>query len=330
MKKIMAIGAMAAMVAGAAFAADVSGALKVSTDMFNMEFKDGASPTVLGTGVASGGMGWGTRLQTSINGEKAGAQFSLSYHDWEDPAVDLFLHDTSVWFKPVDMLKVSILNQGDHINNSFENDKRVMHLDGAWKVELTPVAGLSFTTTLADKWINNGDVQDTGFQIAYKADGIGRFAAMMIGKDNFKDLRFGAGYSNKFADMIDMFADFAIGVKEGEANDLSFDAQAILTAGPATIKFFALYNNTLANSDDAMVDNSLLIRFKPSVKVGDATIYCDLADDDVIAEDVKMTVKPGVEFSVGEAACDFGAEFKIDAGTDTYKVSCPFTVAVNL
>ena len=46
MKKIIGILAVAAM-ATSMFAADVAAGLKVNTDMFNMEFKDGAKPTVL-------------------------------------------------------------------------------------------------------------------------------------------------------------------------------------------------------------------------------------------------------------------------------------------
>ncbi len=328
MKKIMAAAAMAALVAGAACAADVTGALKVGTDMFNMNFEDGAKPTVLKSGVESGGYYWGTRLQVGVSTEKAGAQLALSYQSWDNwdkLHCDLYLHDAQVWVKPIDMLKLSILGQGDHLNNSYVDDQRVMHVDGAWKADLTPVEGLTVSATLADKLVDNGDLKDAGLKVAYGAD-FGTVGAMFIAKDTFKDLRFGAGYSGSFGP-VDVFADAAIGLNDGKANNLAFDAQAVVKFEPVTVKAFCLYENTLADSGNAAADNKLLLRAKVEAALDPVTLYLEVKDDDFIADNFKMSVNPGVSFNIGAAGCDFGAVFTIDQN-GTSSVKCPFTVSV--
>ena len=338
MKKIVGILAVAAM-ATSMFAADVAAGLKVNTDMFNMEFKDGAKPTVLKAGLDSGGYYWGSRLQLGVSTDKAGGQFVLSYHGWDKSYgnwsewsnghvnnTDFHLYDYNVWFKPFDMLKISLLNQGDHLNNSYTDDKRVMHIDGAWKLDLTPIEGLTVSATLGNEWVKAGEFQDTGLKVTYGAD-FGTVGAMAIAKTNFKAWTFGAGYSGTVGP-ASVFADAAVSLADSKAKDLAIDMQAKVAFEPVTFTCFALYGNTLANSDNAIADNSLLLRAKGEVKIDAATVYVQVTDDDLIADNFEMSVQPGVVFNVGAASCEFGAKVTIKPN-GTSSISCPFTVGVN-
>ena len=331
MKKIVGILAVAAM-ATSMFAAEVAAGLKVNTDMFNMEFKDGAKPTVLNAGLDSGGYYWGSRLQLAVSSDKAGGQLALSYHGWDAAkegctnGPNFYLHDYKVWFKPFDMLKISLLNQGDHLNNSYVDDKRVMHIDGAWKLDLTPIENLTVSATLGNEWVKAGEFQDTGLKVTYGAD-FGTVGAMAIAKTNFKAWTFGAGYSGTVGP-ASVFADAAVSLADSKAKDLAIDMQAKVAFEPVTFTCFALYGNTLANSGNAIADNSLLLRAKGEVKAGAATVYVEVKDDDLIADNFVMSVQPGVVFNVGAASCDFGAKVTIDP-KGTSSISCPFTVGVN-
>lgn len=326
MKKIIGIMAVAAM-ATSMFAADVAAGLKVNTDMFNMEFKDGAKPTVLKAGLDSGGYYWGSRLQLGVSTDKAGGQLALSYQSWADGAsADFHLHDYNVWFKPFDMLKISLLNQGDHLNESYTNQKRVMHIDGAWKLDLTPIEGLTVSATLGNEWVKAGEFQDTGLKVTYGAD-FGTVGAMAIAKTNFKAWTFGAGYSGTVGP-ASVFADAAVSLADSKAKDLAIDMQAKVSFEPVTFTCFALYGNTLANSGNAIADNSLLLRAKGEVKIDAATVYVEVKDDDLIADNFEMSVKPGVVFNVGAASCEFGAKVTIKPN-GTSSISCPFMVGVN-
>lgn len=101
MKKLLAAGAMAAMLAGAAFAVDLSGTAKITFDAFSINNADPAAWTLF----SAPADGSSFEMKASTSDEKAGASVIIT-------AVNAAKVDGSIWFKPVDVLKVSVGTAG--------------------------------------------------------------------------------------------------------------------------------------------------------------------------------------------------------------------------
>ena len=192
MKKIVGIIAAVAM-AASVFAADiaVSGKLKITGDLFNYS---NDSFKVLnqtwhndGTG-ASANVYFGT---TSDDG-KAGASMTYLINEWAwdyTSAVKTSdvsaIKDFNVWFKPFDMLKIS-LNATD-----------------AFTAELAPMDGLTWsvifgTAGAGSYWFDGKNMYKLATKVVYTNDSIGTISARFAGKDNFKTFGGWVKYTNAF------------------------------------------------------------------------------------------------------------------------------------
>ena len=95
MKKIVTLMTVAA-IATSLFAADVSAQLKLGTNLWS-------NKAVLTTPASSGWDTNNTYYKLSVNGDKSGAEYCI----WDE---DAKFHGLSLWFKPVDSLKVTVGN----------------------------------------------------------------------------------------------------------------------------------------------------------------------------------------------------------------------------
>ena len=173
-------------------------------------------------------------LVLSANGDKAGAQFQMWYNYEGGDAAALKIRSTSLWFKPIDMLKVTI---GDVDVGTYKEmidwwkvasgEKAVTHQTYTWSSYATVSgAGLSVEVTPIDGlWLSAGVVATPGTNLAqitfdglknetYGAYGVAAkynlsnllglpmTAAISwrdAGKDSTKILAIGADYGNNFA-----------------------------------------------------------------------------------------------------------------------------------
>ena len=177
-------------------------------------------------------------LVLSANGDKAGAQFQMWYNYEGGDAAALKIRSTSLWFKPIDMLKVTIgdVDVGTYKemidwwkvavgNSASEHDN--WGTGGQWSsyatvsgaglsVEVTPIDGLWLSagvvatpdTNLAQIKFNGTKDETYGaYGVAAKYNlsnllGLPMTAAISwrdSGKDSYKIAAIGADYGNNFA-----------------------------------------------------------------------------------------------------------------------------------
>ena len=192
MKKIIGILAVAATFASSVFAADfaaravmegnIAGGDKDKVTIWSLSEKEQKDADA---------------LIVSVNGDNAGAQFQMWYKYDASGSAPLNIRNTNIWFKPIDMLKVTV---GDVSVGTYKEmidfwkvgsgERADAHQPWTWSgyasvegpglsLELTPIAGL---------WLNAGVTAKPGTSFA------------TIGKDSFEYAAYGAAAKYTFAD----------------------------------------------------------------------------------------------------------------------------------
>ena len=224
MKKIVGIIAAVAM-AGSLFAADFTMKSQINASLFNVtqtKIKDTNStepnkPIVTKSDVtALGGLAQGKTanyaemIGLSISDDKAGGEMKVWAKDGKDPS-DLVVGKYSVWFKPLDMIKITIGNWGTNLNQEHMDWWRAEAKTDSqgFAVSVYPMDGLSFDVAFLPGWGGNwfktnddglsqtedekkakgyitgkedAVLAETFFKVAYAADGIGTINAMFDAK----------------------------------------------------------------------------------------------------------------------------------------------------
>ncbi len=188
MKKIIAGLLAGAMTVGAAFAIDTSASVYMTGNLaFN---SDGSTHFI---NVYNTNQKDSDLLQFSLNGDKAGASFRL----WtnlagtdSDSSTYVYMRSAVLWFKPIDMLKISVGNVGTYLymerlhwwktpvggKASYTEDWDKRWSDycgvegGGISLALTPIKGLTFTLSSAPGFDTDNDGSVTGFSIAKNGD----------------------------------------------------------------------------------------------------------------------------------------------------------------
>ncbi len=192
MKKIVGILAVAATFASSMFAADfaaravmegnIAGGKKDEATIWSLSAKEQKD---------------GDALIVSVNGDNAGAQFQMWYKYDASGSAPLNIRNTNIWFKPIDMLKVTV---GDVSVGTLKEmidywkvgsgERADAHKPWTWSsyasvegpglsLELTPIAGL---------WLNAGVTAKPGTTFA------------TIKKDSFEYAGYGVAAKYTFAD----------------------------------------------------------------------------------------------------------------------------------
>ena len=135
MKKIMAIGAMAAMVAGAAFATDINGGLKLTGDLFSYDTDGNVVKALQMNNATVDNTSWHL-FSMSASGEKAGAWVNV---DGDQNGAKTYIDAAGIWIKPVDAFKLSFGNQYFYAHRG----------QFAWWTGLAKLEKQGFSTTIS-------------------------------------------------------------------------------------------------------------------------------------------------------------------------------------
>lgn len=313
----------------------------------------------------------------SANGDKAGASFQLwykydgtngenTYNDvgglYGDPNKAAEFHglrirNVSMWFKPVDALKVTV---GDTNLDSYKEHIFWWHgvygaKPGSWgafggeyiagngfKAEYTPINGLeltavalpgvgnAFISTAKGSKVANYGVK-AKFNIGTVADLPMTAAALYVDKGSQKYVAIGADYGNEWGGNFYAFANVSLNLNDNGLAGLAidnaeyfvFDALKVQTHLPVV----------LYKEGDAM-KVGLYATAKATYSLGSCSPYLILSnnrDGDAgwCFDNFKfaMTVQPGVTFNVGSAA--FDASLRLDIA-DSVNWQVPVAITVGL
>ena len=106
MKKIV-MGAAALLCAASMFAVDFAATIKMAGDIAGGAVTEGTADTTYIWKLNSNDQKDADALVVSVNGDKAGANFQFWYNYAGNDA-DLKVRSTNLWFKPIDMVKVTV------------------------------------------------------------------------------------------------------------------------------------------------------------------------------------------------------------------------------
>ena len=341
MKKIVGIFAAAAVLATSVFAADVSAGVRIEGSLFDYS-KDSISALTIN----HNNQFYHAPIAFSISDDKAGGTLKLTDLDGADSPDTVQSRCWSIWFKPDDILKITVgewtgaMNQ-EHID-WCNTDSGIGAEDGTYTLSLTPADGVSVDVTTVPGWgkawmSKAGDadaaIAPLGLLFNYSAD-FGKISAVFEGKDNFKTLKFGAAYANNFSG-FDMF----VNVLGFYANDNFAKVRAELwgqySADALTFQAFIVGGYNLkggydyswwhvgkSGAEGAFVGALL----KLSYALDGATAYLYVKSVNFLADPFAIEIKPGVTTNVGLCAIECAADVNLNGSAVTFGIPVNFTV----
>lgn len=367
MKKIIAITAMAAMVAAAAVAAEVSAGIKI--DVNAIEY-DAGTKEFKALEVNHHNNDWESPISFSVSGEKAGATLHLC----EGSGTDINSTKWNIWVKPIDMFTINVGHWDTNLNQesiSWGGTKSGIGSQGL-TFSLAPTEGFTFDATFAPgygtPWFSKGDgtdavIKELGFKVQYSADfgtvnaifdykGKTTTAATAGGYDWVDDdddpstapvwqattgdpasetpaeMKFGAGYKNTF-DPLTLWVNALGFVKGSDFDAVRLEAFEEVGIDALTVKAFEAFqfNTNLPDGADTKAKIDLNMKLYLGYKLGESTTaYLKIQDDDLLQENFKMSINPGVEFKVGDCGIDAGVEV---TAQEKIKFSVPVKFSMN-
>ena len=338
MKKIVGIIAAIAM-AASVFAVEFSGGMRLEGDLFN--FNDG---TINALKLAPVNQDYHRPFVFSVNGDEAGAQLKICEGDSGTEKTSAW----NIWFKPADAFKIYL---GAYDTNIFTES-----ID--WTGSLTQVSGFGYGFNIAAGALNwdvilgggsgsywmgkpkDGDasVKDFYTKVMFGAD-FGTIGAFFYANDTFKNMKFGAGFKGSAGD-VGFFFNFIGFVAGEEFAKIRAEADVTATLGSVGWQLFidGGYNlnakaagvTAMAGTDSwrlsggANAAEKAFVGFvtKFSIPVDAFGFYVYIKDNDLLADDFNMTIKPGFTTNVGACAIEVAVDI-----TAAKKVS--FSVPVN-
>ena len=357
MKKIVGIIG-AALLASSIFAVDFSAGVRLEGDLFNYSVskKDGSAISALME--KHNNEFYHAPIAFSISGDRAGGTLKLT-----DKAGDDVLSSAwSIWFKPLDMLKITVgahdfaINQ-EHIG--WCNSETHLETTGfacnlaidAFNMNLilNPGNGNAFMTA---KGTADPEVAELAATFGYSAD-FGSVNAFFDAANTFNDYRFAAGYNaggllpvalwvNVIGYAGDKFEEFkAIRGELDVAGTFGPVSNETFIAGGYNFKSMADFNGNFGGSESWHVGyigaaEKAFVGFytKFSMPVNGFGLYLEVKDSNVLADDFAINIKPGFTKSVGACAIDLGISAdistkKADANQNKVAIGVPVSFAVN-
>lgn len=350
MKKIVGILAVAAM-ATSMFAAEVAGNLKLNGKLANF---DGDNFTLLHAPDVESNP-WGNQtLKLSINADVAGASVDFlskkatatsvkvdtKAEKTEDMVkasdVDAVLGcNWKIWFKPADMVKLTVGNLGGYeLNSETINYTNLVNNSGwGYAGEVNVDAFSLAISSTSDKWLGkDNEVPNLYLRAGYAAD-FGKIQAALKATDTFKVLNIAAGYSGS-ADSISYFADVLFGMdSKGETTVNSLAADAFLRYGADALEVKAYLKAGIPMKSGAA------FTIAPKAYVGyqlDACkVSCEVNANTITIQDgadplTNINVTPKVEGNFGGMGWDVSAKMSIPcADGQKFTVEVPFGINLN-
>ena len=382
MKKIV-MGIAAIACAASMFAVDISSTVKMNADIVrksgdNVEF----------FAVNNKDQKDSDALIFSANGEKAGGQFQLwyrfdgtdggkSYKDiskkeagtstgsWEDDNVagtphGLRIRSVNLWFKPIDMIKVTV---GNVSVDSYTEKIFYWHgvhgeKPGTWgnfggdyiagvgvKTEVSPISGLDITFAfmpgIDTAWISTAEGSKvTNFALKAKYSNIADLplsaTVVYADKDQNKFIGIGADYGNLYGAGLYAFANISIAFdKDFKFTALSVDNYEKYSVDALKVEAH-LPVSIYKNGDKVGVGMHASV--KASYTIDAFTPYLVVTNepdgdtgwifDDNFADNFKITTNVGTTFGVGSA--NFNAYLRLDFAKDTVNWKVPVDITVSL
>lgn len=385
MKKIV-MGIAAIACAATMFAVDISSTVKMNADIVR---KSKSGDNVEFFAVNNTDQKDNDALIFSANGEKAGGQFQLWYRfdgtdglnlykdqtkkeagtndkdkPWEDENLDtphgLRIRNVNLWFKPIDMIKVTV---GNVSVDSYTEKIFYWHgvhgeKPGSWgnfggdyiagvgvKTEVSPISGLDITFAfmpgIDTAWISTAEGSKvTNFALKAKYSNIADLplsaTVVYADKNQNKVIGIGADYGNLYGAGLYAFANISIAFdKDFKFTALSVDNYEKYVVDALKVEAHlpvSIYKNgdKVGVGMHASVKASYTIdAFTPYLVVtnepdGDA----GWVFDDNFAGNFKITTKVGTTFGVGSA--NFDACLRLDFAKDTVNWKVPVGITVSL
>ena len=344
MKKIVTTIAALAM-AVSMFAADISAKVHVEGSLLNV---NGDNITALTIGHKN--QPWNPELALAANGDKAGASMSFVAKgkdgDLSNTSFDITAQKYSVWFKPFDVLKVTL---GQYSTNMNQETIDYTHTDSgietqgyAFDIDSNGFfATLFFAPGWSGSWFkkigDNTTVADLYFKAGYSAD-FGRIQAMfrMPSEDN---IIAGLGYNNTFGS-VNMFTNVLFGNNSSVEDGYFIRAEAFVSTGidalgiasfiafgyageAATMGGLATWKIGAPVKGDASLGASLKLTYA----LDGVTPYLYIKSGNFMADSLALNIKPGLTGNVGSMAWEVAADMNING--DAFTLDVPVTLTVN-
>jgi len=370
MKKIIGMIAAAATIATSVFAADVSAKVKVDGSLFNFN-ADGNKINALT--IKHNSEDWNPDMSFSVSGDQAGASMKFWYggdvvtpnvtcedancwnkgkdNGWcahskgstllsgEGNKFNTVAGAYSIWFKPFDMLKVTVGQYGTNLNQEtidWSHTESGIDTQG-YALDLD-VSGFFATVFFAPgwqkSWFTTAENVDATVNQLYAKLGYGADFGRVQGMFRLVDMNnviAGAAYDNTFGS-VKMFVNALVGIGtktvkvgnedvtplfiRGEAfASTSFDALGIsaFIAGGYGAKAVAGGLSGWRIAQPTAEKAVLGATLKLTYSLGSITPYIYIKDANFLAENFSMIIKPGVTGNLGamswEAAVEFTAQF---------------------
>ena len=339
MKKIVGIIAAVAM-AASVFAIEFSGGMRLSGSLFSYNADGSLGAMMLKTENED----YHRPFVFSVNGDEAGAQLKIT----EGTSATEKTSAWNIWFKPVDALKIY---RGAYDTNLFTET-----MD--WTGSLSQVNGYGYGFQIAagglnwdvilgggngNNWLSvpkGGDaiVKDFYTRITFGGD-FGTAGGWLYANDTFKNMKFGAGYKGNAGD-VGFFFNFIGFVANEEFAKIRAEADVTMALGSIGWQLFLVggYNlnasaagvTAMAGTDSwrlaggANAAEKAFVGFttKFSIPVDAFGFYVYIKDNNLLADDFNMEIKPGFTTNVG--ACAIEVAVDITAAKDI-----AFSVPVN-
>ena len=218
MKKIV-MGLAAVAMAATMFATDFTGGLKLTGDLFNYttDGTDKGKMTVLSE-ISNKNDGTKAEATLSLSSEKVGASIKIAADMKSD--AKLVLSGNSLWFKPIDALKLSL--NGNELSMKVKDDWEIKSGEG-YGAEYT-AGDFVGSVTLKGDWVakaNKDDdavINNIGLKAVYDNADAGKVTAIAVfgpaGVKNFKEIDLGLNYAKDF-DGVKVDAMGLIWLKDG-------------------------------------------------------------------------------------------------------------------
>ena len=271
MKKIVGILAASAVLASSVFAADVAAKVKLTGSIINYDVdaarakgfdvnRDGKADPMFTVAIDDTTVG--AKVTMDVNSIKKIAKNDDGTLKEGDSFSTLEVKDTLIWFKPLDMLKVSVGNTDPGLSGSYLEDKNINSADRLyWKKEVKNLTnggpGYQIDVTVADLTISgfvgggaygtpffgaeDKTVQNARVKVAYANESIGNIAVLAASSQSFARNFIGAEYKNdKLIDGLGVMAQAGVDIVDfqdkAELGAVDFLASAKYVMDALTIR----------------------------------------------------------------------------------------------
>ena len=356
MKKIVGIIAAVAM-AASVFAVDFSAGVKLQGSLFSY---DAASKTVTMLEEHRVNHFYEKPISFAISSDKAGGSLKLSDVEWDngtDLASGVTTDAWSVWFKPVDALKITVGRWSTNLNQEhigWCNTDSGIETDGyALTLGLDSFSwDLFFAQGDNNPWfkkVGDGDaaVAELYTKFQFGAD-FGTINAMFNAINTFKDFRFGVGINlsglpvGLWFNVIGNYAakDFQrIRVEADVSGNIDSIGYEVFIAGGYHMKAAGVgaanaftgvegwhvggsYGLPAGKDSKAFVGMYAKVTFP----IGNLGGFVEIKDGDFLVDNFSMQIYPGFTANVGGCEIKTGIDFQAQKDI---KVSIPVEFAIN-